>query len=256
MASAREANLRAVSQLDQFHVESWYPLVREHTFPTELVPISRAEAEKLLARCRENRSRAGDAAPAAGEDSLAGMTSAVAAAMLKLSQESNSTDDPSGFFVRLSTRSPKDAALFRPDLYKIFLEQRAEVVSLYGPAIEMRLGRDGVDKIAFTRAAGRSLRVTSAEEAMSLMTASQRVLEDVSESLAMTADDEEAFSMSFVVRRCVCIRVSPVLSAALSFSHRHTAGWISRPSGSFESLLSTTNSQVWVMCFLFSSLSL
>lgn len=202
--SRRAENLREVFSRDEFHVESWYPKLGSHTFRTEFVKLTREQGEALLARCRANRS--GDARQGAAKDPhLLTLLSELASAFDAVWSGPQRDDSGGrGCFIRLSTRSPKDAALSRPEMYPLFLAQREEVVKLYGPTIEMVLGKDGLDKLAFTRAAGRSLRVESAEEALDLMIASQRILEDLSESLLASSEGQGSpFDMSVVVRQWV-----------------------------------------------------
>ena len=98
---AKQAMLR---QRKQFEMDSYYPYIRNHTYATEFVPISfeQAQALKLFLRgidleqeqyTKEHRS-------------VMDLSARIESAMAQL----KGTGDSDAFFVRMSTRSPKDAS--------------------------------------------------------------------------------------------------------------------------------------------------
>eukprot|EP01105_Mastigella_eilhardi_P022516 TRINITY_DN5547_c0_g1_i6.p2 TRINITY_DN5547_c0_g1~~TRINITY_DN5547_c0_g1_i6.p2 ORF type:complete len:151 (+),score=19.32 TRINITY_DN5547_c0_g1_i6:333-785(+) len=72
-------------------------------------------------------------------------------------------------FVRLSSRSPKDAAQFCPRFHSVFREMVAGVPD----------GDLNADAILFHKAIVRAMRVISGREALQLLSSSQRVYEDL-----------------------------------------------------------------------------
>lgn len=82
-----------------------------------------------------------------------------------------------GAFVKLNSRSPKDAPLLRPD-FNDFLKKEV-ALSMQHSFEEGYFNDDILDSLSFFRAAGSSLIVRSGREAMFLLLQSARVYDDV-----------------------------------------------------------------------------
>jgi hypothetical protein len=99
---AQNARLRACD------IEAWYASLREHTFATECVPLSPAEARALVALYRAKKqhgdnARGYDGVDAEQQELLSGLQQRIHDAMQALGG--------GGVFVKMSSRSPKDSAM-------------------------------------------------------------------------------------------------------------------------------------------------
>ena len=142
----------------EFDNERWYEILKSVTFPSVFEPLSQAEARAMIKeyRCRY----CGDVEPGIDErrallalmDRLDGMFAAVGGSA----------------FVRLSSRSPKDAITLQPST---FIEAAPPDESAND-----RLSR-------FFRESGATLRVTEGLEGLNLLLSSERIFVDLLKSL-------------------------------------------------------------------------
>merc|ERR1711994_576169 len=95
-----------------------------------------------------------------------------------------------GYFVRLSSRSPKDA-MGLSELH--FLEEAMK----QRPSQRTLSGRFGLFRDLLLRGA----RVTSGEGAMKLLLVSKRVTDDLAQALAAKEEFDEPFDLRLVVRQ-------------------------------------------------------
>lgn len=115
-----------------------------------------------------------------------------------------------GAFVRLSSRSPKDTLglvlSFLPHWTFLNLYQRLYELYLseVEKAVKEGMERNAVtEKIAFTRANGKVLRVTSGKEAVQLFLSSQRIHEDL--NMAWYFFLSNAFIFFFFIINWFCL---------------------------------------------------
>ncbi|KAH3759852.1 hypothetical protein Pelo_8324 [Pelomyxa schiedti] len=102
---------------------------------------------------------------------------------------------PSGAFVKLSSRSPKDSPLFCDHTIAIMKEMFTAFPSASEVPLNVALNDEA---IVFARASVKALRVCNGEEAMKLITRSTRVYSDL--TLARVKADAGTLAMKMVVR--------------------------------------------------------
>jgi D123 len=196
-----------------FDIDSWYPLVKDHTYPTLFLPLRRREAQAV---CRFYRQLHGlrrdrELGPA-DVAAIEGIEKRLGRAL----EEHPEMFGQHGAFLRLCGRSPKDAdALDRSGVWKQYLEQLATIVDRDDDEEGMgELDLDAIDANTKLLAIARTtsvLRVQSAEEAMSLVLTSERVYTDLldwihygePEQIVLRSFDPE-LSMEFEFRAFVC----------------------------------------------------
>lgn len=99
-----------------FDVEKWYQWIKPLTFETEFLPLTYGQAQAILAHYdHQFRSRSVPDSFVLAE--LAALEKLIDATMQRMSRPGSP-----GFFVRLSTRSPKDAFVIDPGKYVRKLE--------------------------------------------------------------------------------------------------------------------------------------
>ena len=158
-----------------FDVEHWYELLRDHTFPTAIVPLPKEVAAAVQA-AYSHRFLERAEPTAEQQAALQEYTAHLQDECNKLGRD--------GFFVRLGSRSPKDAdaAMATRQAYEAELERRAEEDGAED-------GYESVDEAcnaqlrAYFEVAHRALRVSTAEEAVALLCTSERVYRDLERSL-------------------------------------------------------------------------
>lgn len=186
--------------------ESWYEALREHTFASKFMALSEDEADAIVAFY------------AATYLSRRSATTAEVETLRRLERrlEASIADVEvargAGAFVRLSSRSPKDAAVLDRT---VFLESlRIHGGDAAAAAARARLdasdgaeavGDDGVDDaasnammLAYSEAAWRGLQVFSGRQALQMLLSSERAYTDLLEALA--ARERVPFAMKVVAR--------------------------------------------------------
>lgn len=180
-----------------FDLESWYTQFADVTFPSAFVPVSRQEARAILRSYRRvvlkghgEEEIEQQAAAEQGEEEHQRELGQVEQRLQELAGRAQQAMDDmerscgsGGFFVRMSSRSPKDSALGCQRMKRLLAEQlRASSVALargHGPQ-----WHQNSEFIAFFRAQIQALRVCHAAEALDLLVQSERVFEDLKLALA------------------------------------------------------------------------
>ena len=158
-----------------FDIDVWYPCLAAHTFRSLFLPLTRAEAEAMIAyynaawRHVVPHAFGGDAV-----ETLLGLEHRMDVAL----QEFNS-DGPRGTaFLRLCGRSPKDGEPTDPQL-------RAHIWANYQATLSRMAAEEGISedndnvRVAAIARTDSWLKVTSGAEAMSLLLTSERVFSDM-----------------------------------------------------------------------------
>eukprot|EP01094_Clydonella_sp_ATCC50884_P021166 TRINITY_DN458_c0_g1_i3.p1 TRINITY_DN458_c0_g1~~TRINITY_DN458_c0_g1_i3.p1 ORF type:complete len:228 (+),score=56.62 TRINITY_DN458_c0_g1_i3:65-748(+) len=181
---------KVVEKDSKYLVDGWLEALSEHTFETHFVALSEAHADAIL---RHHKLTAVPASLLSIEQQAAlGRNQAV------LDDLAASIDEAIAkvggvAFVRLSSRSPKDAVLQSGRMEACFAELQAEVRADYPQGDEIEL-----ERIAFIRACGRALRVKTGKEALDLFVASMRVHDDLSTARRVYGED---VGIQVIVRR-------------------------------------------------------
>lgn len=207
-----------------FQLENWYPLVKDFTFGMTVIPLSRDESRVLasyhevskMLRMQEDfeiqQTRDPNAPFGTNWDSKrfqrleAAIAKHISEEQVQLLNHLLTQLDSviasygGAAFVKLSTRSPKDAVFFGEPV-KEHLRQilGQSTVPAGTPEAEEE------DIIAFIRAISFALRVSCGHEALTLLTRSERAFQDLLLADLMNDNDRDRFSLSLVVRPWVNI---------------------------------------------------
>jgi len=176
-------------------VQNWIPLLRELTFATELIHISQPEAEALVAAFRHWGQHARPLTPAEAAR-IAELQEKVAAAMRAVD-----ASGLEGVFVRLGSRSAKDAATLEGDTerFRAELDKRRADAERDHPGD--KLWRGNAEVLAVADATWRALRVTTPEAAMARLQHSERVFEDLLEALEAASRNSGVWQTTIAIRR-------------------------------------------------------
>lgn len=176
-------------------IDSWVEKAASETFKTAMVPIEEAEARAIIKHWREVKSK-----ESILEDGSEGVPAEVLPLAAKIeeamrtsfSKEVNET----GFFVKLSTRSPKDShTVFRKAAAAFGKRVAAKGGKLSAEATET--AEDNARLIAFSEENVRACVVRSGEEAIRILCDSYRVAEDL---MYAFDEGEKAVSVSVIIR--------------------------------------------------------
>eukprot|EP01126_Amoeba_proteus_P006191 TRINITY_DN12150_c0_g1_i1.p1 TRINITY_DN12150_c0_g1~~TRINITY_DN12150_c0_g1_i1.p1 ORF type:complete len:341 (+),score=75.12 TRINITY_DN12150_c0_g1_i1:453-1475(+) len=186
-------NLMKIIGEEEYHVQEWYPLIQPYTFPTLFIDLTLLEAKSLV-RYRNLSVQSG-----AGRKFICSkaqetqILNCIKTVEEKIDEGIAALGATSGAFVRLSSRSPKDA--ITSELYDMFLVERE--------ALKNQGYQEGpvMDRVAFTRANVRILRVTSGKQAMKLFLNSNRVHEDLRGMCSTTCLKDDSQTLTHIVVR-------------------------------------------------------
>ena len=178
-----------------FDIERWYPTIMACTFPTSFVHLTPDEAKAMIAvydnTCLHKRMPTHEERKCIVQVRQR-ISDAMHTNIHPDAKDSTETNHNSGYFVRLSTRSPKDGAM---PTREAFEEEAAR-----------RQGQDEPDDLdadvnckmrAFFEVGFQSLRVHDADGAMQLLLASERVHRDLYDVLLAGSLEE----MKVAIRR-------------------------------------------------------
>ena len=229
----------AAIDFPQFFFDEWYPALRSFTFASKSVDLTIEEAETLLlhrqkARTqfyihqeRERAQKEGNPLPELDENDAEVQQLARNSEDMRLHfstlllrpyppvtlDPANQTiletlqskidgliDDPQlGVFVKLSCRSPKDAAILHPQIYQFLTEAYQSISESISESISSSSSSSSSShsfissslhrSMAFMYATFRALRVQSGAEALYLLVQSQRVYDDLQLALARHRSD-------------------------------------------------------------------
>lgn len=165
----------------QSGIDMWYEHLKEFTFPSVSVDLSREEAQWIVhhwERKDKEQSELSDI-----PDVLSNVAHNIQSTMNQINSESASNKS---FFVKLSTRSPKDSNT----AFKKAAEQYKKRVD--------ELGNPDANKrwILLTEEMGKATSVTNALEALALLLDSERVYED----LKFALEDSSNWNISIIIR--------------------------------------------------------
>ena len=182
------------------NIESWYPLIREHTFATEFLPFDPAvgalfiEAyesyEAHLKRVCTGVLPAGAAYTV--PDGLAARLDALAGSLQAVIDRVQARPG-AGVFVKASSRSAKDAPTSRRRLGELYHARLAAAAD----------GTDNTKIVCMLQAGLEIMKVHTAAEALDLFSRSERIMQD----MLLARQRPERWEESFAVRRWVDIPV-------------------------------------------------
>ena len=175
---------------EAYEMHSYYDAVRDLTFPTEFVGFSVDEARAWRQRY-------------AGKPWTTEEEAACRALETRLSDAITRVGGTNGAFVRLSTRSPKDAPslLDRADIVCALRRHLACIVLEFPDAAPPVARNTPLQVLALRRAWFDLMRVHTGSEALALCSLSSRVISDMRRSLDHI--DQVPWHMCFIVREFV-----------------------------------------------------
>eukprot|EP01112_Ceratiomyxa_fruticulosa_P001129 TRINITY_DN1110_c0_g5_i1.p1 TRINITY_DN1110_c0_g5~~TRINITY_DN1110_c0_g5_i1.p1 ORF type:complete len:340 (+),score=68.27 TRINITY_DN1110_c0_g5_i1:60-1079(+) len=170
----------------EYNLDKYYHIIYPHTFATSFINLSLADV-----KCIQNHLRTGVVDP-----QIQKIYDELEAEIQKFGRSA---------FVRLSTRSPKDAvdklskiqATVIQELHKIFPDQKIQTIS------ELDEEKANLYLIALKTAFFNMMKVTNAKEAFDLFMYSSRTVSDIRRVLSLSGVSE--FSVQIVVREFIDI---------------------------------------------------
>ena len=182
-------------QQSDFDVEHWYDLLRDHTFLTTTVPLPKEVAAAVTASYRHRYLQRAEPT-AAQHEALQVYTTRLQIKCAKLGRD--------GFFVRLGSRSPKDAdaAVATRQAYEVELARRYAEDSAEDGYASVDVACNAQLR-AYFEVAHSALRVSTTEEAVALLSTSERVCRDTAPEggpAGSMSDQPERFGMQIGVQ--------------------------------------------------------
>jgi len=180
--------------LMQFDVEKWYTAIQPHTFETHFVPLAIDEARAMAKRYKS--SKVDDRVQLTEEEAnlIEAVNKKISVSIDELKSRNKTC------FVRLSSRSPKDAGLDGDAQLKQLLNEEINDFKQKGVAID-----SNVKLQALFNASARLMEVSSAEQAMNLLLSSERIYTDLCHAIDQP---EEYWDMKIIIREFVKLDVS------------------------------------------------
>ncbi len=188
--SKHECNLHQRESHLEFDNEAWYPVVENITFPTKFISLYQEQAEALIANYRFTYLNG----PPLNEQHQAALMQLEALLRDEVEALCN-VPDSKGVFVRLSSRSPKDAAIPSRAAFASRLERERATCRAHGWNDEAHEYNSRM--VAYSAAAAEGLCVQTGEGALELLKASERVYTDLNFSLEVV----EEYDTKIVLRQ-------------------------------------------------------
>eukprot|EP00041_Stephanoeca_diplocostata_P027437 m.753962 g.753962 ORF g.753962 m.753962 type:complete len:588 (+) comp23175_c0_seq4:179-1942(+) len=164
---------------ESYDIDRWYTTLKSVTFPTAFVRLSISDAEAMIAVYKHRELR-GPPTTADHLRAIAGLRRQITRCMQSMhlgrDQQSRNQRAAAGYFVRLTSRSPKDAAVVTKDQFTKQFEHLKSV--------EPNSDHTNLQLRAYFEASAQAQRVTNADGALSLLLASERVYCDLLEACA------------------------------------------------------------------------
>ena len=215
-------------ETDFTRVENWYPQLEKYTFPTTWISLTAVQAKALHSYKEylnyllhaKGLEQANSDDPVVQNEVISKLYTAEVFDDLKIELDKmlqpeeiqpieelkrniqiemdriKETYDSSDFFVRLSSRSPKDAALILPFTKEYIKNSILNQTQIQEPEVERR-----ENALIYTHAAWLALKVSNAEQAVNLFLLSNRSQVD----LAFAELKQEEFSMQIIIRKWATI---------------------------------------------------
>ncbi|KAL6078085.1 Cell division cycle protein 123 [Balamuthia mandrillaris] len=186
------------------NLENWYPQLKEYTFETTFLNLSQEEARAIVSTYQQKqRQECGKEQPAAEEEEQLHLLS-------QLKERINDgikafvggEGEDGGAFVRLSTRSPKDATIAGDKTMRLFEEELERMEK--EEQVENAREDENARLVALIVASTKAMMVRSGEEALQLITTSERSHED----LLLALEFPEEWDMKVIIRKWVNIHPS------------------------------------------------
>jgi len=172
-----------------FDVEKWYTYLEAETFPTIFFPLEPEEISAILHTYTLHNKKD---LSSSEEEQIKGAKKVISHLEDKLDRElPRNVSLRGGAFVRLSTRSPKDAVLMLPALKNELQNELRDIPP----------GDENADSIAWYCAVIKAMRVKTGKEILDLLLNSSRVHHDLSRWVAATQETpENVFPMNIILR--------------------------------------------------------
>lgn len=177
------------------NAENWADLLKDYTFPTRYIGIS-VEQAKAFVNCYEDISKRQLGHPS--EENLARLKT-LEAELDTVIQEWK--EDQGGVFIKLSSRSAKDAAILHQRLEPLYLERLQFLQKNRG----LNVQETNTRVMAMLWAGLQILKVSSGKEGIWMLTHSERIWQDLYSALEPHATGR--FSQNICVRKWIEIDI-------------------------------------------------
>jgi hypothetical protein len=171
LAMKEETLVQKIQRQDAYNIDRWYDLLNTFTFPTSFIPLTPIEGKELKAAYEKNVLKK--------DTNVQG--DILSTLKKRIDHGIQNFGNSDGVFVRLSARSPKDAAFGQTKMKSILKKKIDKLESSTLSEKEIQ----NMEFRAFFEAQMEGMKIDSAEEAMELLTHSERVYEDLNISLEM-----------------------------------------------------------------------
>eukprot|EP01086_Lenisia_limosa_P016377 TRINITY_DN6122_c0_g1_i1.p1 TRINITY_DN6122_c0_g1~~TRINITY_DN6122_c0_g1_i1.p1 ORF type:complete len:394 (+),score=81.63 TRINITY_DN6122_c0_g1_i1:118-1299(+) len=164
----------------EYNIEEWEGLLKDLTFPSTLIPLTVSDAKFFVEAYDQIVKQNKDIA------SIEELQPAFNAIVERISPKFDEIDpEHKGVFIKTSCRSPKDAPVSEEFLHKRYFEM-----------IENTDKSDNVKLASLLMASMDALKVKSAKDAVTLLSSSERIMQD----MLMALDYPDRFREHIVVR--------------------------------------------------------
>lgn len=177
MEKFKEEKKRVLKYEDLFNIDQWYHKIKENTFQSELIDLSIQEAKSIIAFYKLTLQKKSKELSIEDKQVLKKLETRIDDSISQMIKSKVC----SGVFVRLSSRSPKDAPIF--DHYNIEACERMKK-NLYKNFMKIDYSKEDVyitqqEYYAFAISIHQALKVTNGHEAMDLLCNSERIYVDL-----------------------------------------------------------------------------
>ncbi|KAL6050058.1 Cell division cycle protein 123 [Balamuthia mandrillaris] len=191
------------------NLENWYPQLKEYTFETTFLNLSPEEARAIVSTYQQKqRQECGKEQAKAEEEELHLLSQLKERINNAIKAFVGGEGEDGGAFVRLSTRSPKDATIAGDKTMRLFEEELERMEQ--EEQVENAREDENARLVALIVASTKAMMVCSGEEALQLITTSERSHED----LLLALEFPEEWDMKVIIRKWV--NIHPCLTGRLT----------------------------------------
>jgi hypothetical protein len=185
-------------QIDPLNIEHWYSLLEPFTFPSQFLTLYFDEAQALSMRQQDPNGSYKKYKPELHDSIISNLEQRIDNCLLSL--------DCNSVFVRLSTRSPKDASLKNTEKVEQILRERIQQMS---QEFELNnysvVERENLETLCLVHSFHQALKVQSGQEALNLILQSKRSYHDIFVRLLQQQTEKE-FNMIIAIRKWIEIQ--------------------------------------------------
>ncbi|EFC47607.1 hypothetical protein NAEGRDRAFT_57308 [Naegleria gruberi] len=192
----------------EYDIDAWYEKCSKFTTYTKFIPITQSEAKVMIKQYEFHIKKTKDQSPSGDDyEILKKLEGKIDDELTNNSEFYDEEMDVSSAFIRLSSRSPKDAAFNSQKIRQILqrkLYEKNAMFSFGGENAKIQSDQDKQNNefIAFFESQVEVMKFESGQEAIEMMTSSTRVYDDLNIALKYRNDDS-LWNVFFVLRKWI-----------------------------------------------------